>query len=163
MLKKVKKDKMDKMVKKVTWSDDVIVHNIVKKDDKKNGPPPMGPRPPVVPPPPHLLIDPLPAQTTNMGPRPPLVPPPAHLLIPVIARSASSRSGLSNCCFAVTRLWGQSQVGHSYRHLKWLWSIQCPVYLFMDARQQLPAAAAWLNTFLNLLPYKDHAMRLPIV
>ena len=51
----------------------------------------------------------------------------------------------------------------SYRHLKWLWSIQCRVYLFMDARQQLPAAAAWLNTFLNLLPYKDHAMRLPIV
>ena len=60
---------------------------------------------------------------------------------PVIARSASSHSGLRNCCFAVTRLWGQSQVGHSYRHLKWLWSIQCPVYLFMDARQQLPAAA----------------------
>ena len=71
---------------------------------------------------------------------------------PVIARSASSHSGLRNCCFAVTRLWVQSKVGHSYRHLKWLWSIQCPVYLFVDARQQLSAAAPWLNNFLKVLP-----------
>ena len=75
MLKKVKKDKMDKMVKKVTWSDEVIVHNIVKKVDnmlKKDVKKEIVPRPPKGPPP---------AQTTKMGPRPPLVPPPEHLLI----------------------------------------------------------------------------------
>ena len=37
----------------------------------------------------------------------------------------------------------------SYRHLKWLWSIRCQVYLFMDARQQLPATATWINTNRN--------------
>ena len=67
MLKKVKKDKMDKMVKKVTWSDEV--DSMVKKE--------IVPRPPKGPPPAHLMM----GQTTKMGPRPPLYPPPEHLLI----------------------------------------------------------------------------------
>ena len=54
----------------------------------------------------------------------------------VIARIVSSVSGLRSCCFAVRRLWVQSQVGISYRNVKWLWSIRWLVYLFMDARRE---------------------------
>ena len=65
------------------------------------------------------------------------------------ARPATLAWGLRNCCCAVRKLWVPNRVKCNYRHLKWLWSTQCRVYLFLDARQQLHATAAWLINFLN--------------
>ena len=66
---------------------------------------------------------------------------------PEMSRSANSEAGFGNFCFAVTRpSTGNGTVMHNYRIHKWLWLTQYLVYLFMDARQSLPAATGAVSS-----------------